>query len=187
MTSTPVLFAVCLALIVAALLLVRATPAHANPSSFMRSSTSASNNTLTATSSVTTSITAGTATTTVVLNGTLGSNFAPNTVALSIFRMASSGRLINKIDIQYSMNCDATVPDWYSSHGSSTAAVTGPIILPFASTTAFSGGLPADSDQTLMQLGNVPTRCVRAVITTPIGVTGTSSVYAELTGKKEVQ
>jgi hypothetical protein len=168
-------------------ILIPAKNAHANPSSFLRSSTSTTNNTVTATSTPTAALNGGTGTSTIVLNGTLGSGFAPNTVSLALFRVASSGRQINKIDIQYSNNCDSTSPDWYSTHGSSTAAVTGTIVWPFASTTQPTGGAAADMDNTMIQLGNVPEKCVRALITVPVGTVGSSSIWGMLVAKKEVQ
>lgn len=183
--GTWALLAAVFVLLLITLFVAWTSPVHANPSSFLRSSTSATNNTLTSTSTQTAAVNGGTGTTTVVLNGGLGTNFAANSVALEIFRMASTGRQISKIDFQYSMNCDATVPDWYPAHASSTLAITGSVLWPFASTTPYAGGTANDFDQTLIQLGNVPTKCVRAVITTPAGISGSSTIWAELTGKKE--
>ena len=183
-------FAATLAALLAAILLVWATAARANPSYFYGSNG-------TATTTVT-YMTPGTATTTDVLKvQAVGTSAADNAALLVQFTGSSTLSTLN-IALEYSNDtvndCAATPTacDWYGDAtmfgATTTQAVSlNPLhsyTLQFASTTV--GGAAGTATRTTRVLRlETPTMWVRAVATVPIGSTN-GAVWLRFIGRKQV-
>lgn len=170
---------------------------HANPS-FFTTNTSTSCTSLS--SSATTSPiyqTAGTATTTVCLNASLGTASAYDNGSLVLYRNASAATSQTKIQFEYSMNCLSGNPDWFADRVSLSGfgATTTPAIIfsgnnsytwQAASSTLGGSGVSTQGLDTIAIPVSVPTACVRAVITVPVGA-ASSSIWAQIVGKRQQQ
>ena len=183
-----------IALVIAAVIASGVTVAKANPSYFVRNSSSSSTNCTMSASTSVAYMTAGRATTTLTLNAVgCGSSRAIDSAALMLYRNASAPGTRTRIKFEFSDDCDAsTGGSWYAPVATSTdyvvdtdAAVNSfnAITWQFASTTIGGGVAASDSDTLLIPI-RVPTKCVRAVLTVPIGA-ASSSIWGALVGKQE--
>lgn len=175
----------------AAVLLTFTNLASANPSQTIRNNTSSAT---TLASSVATSSqvawqTAGTATTTIVLNSNIGGDTIADSGVLILYRLAAGGTTKTKIDLEYSMDCDATSPDWYgvatTSIGTTVTTGNAGLTWQFASSTRGGISRPLNTDTIAIPI-TFPTRCVRAVLTVPVG-SASSSIYGEFIAKKQLR
>ena len=187
-TRIAVVAVAAIAIVFCAVFMV-SSKASANPSYMIQNSTSSlTSDTLTATSSVAWQ-TAGTATTTVALNGSIGTSQAMDSATLFLYRTGAGGTTKTNIAFEYSPNCNASVPDWYSYAATSTmgATVTAgsaqSITWAFASSTTGGAGSFSNTDSIAIPVPT-PSACVRAVLTVPTGA-ASSSIWAEFVGKRQ--
>lgn len=160
---------------------------HGNPSLYIQTSgTSTTQNSLVATSSVAWQ-TAGNATSTIVMNGSLGTVSALDSATLLLYRKGSGGGSKTKVTVEYSQNCDATIPDWYVASTTNTLTTGMPFVngfvWQFASSSIGSSVNPSDFDTIALAIPT-PTKCLRAILSVPVGA-ASSSVWGELVAKRE--
>jgi hypothetical protein len=175
----------------AALFLVMATAAHANPSYFYGSSATATSTPM--------YMTAGTATSTYVLKVQSNGNSAADNAAFLLQLTGSSTASQAQVAFEYAndtVNDCAVTPttcDWYTDTYTRNATTTQTVsliggtsyVLNFASTTV--GGAAGTGNGRMTRIINVPTPTmyVRAVVTLPPGSTN-AAVWGQFIARKQV-
>lgn len=166
--------------------LLSAYIAKANPSFFIQNTSSSATACSLTASTTRTWMTGGTATTTIALNASgCGGSQAIDSAELLLYRFAAAPTSKTNVTIQFSQNCDATSPDWYfatSSIGTFTS-VPSQMSWTFASST-IGGEIAASDFDTVAIPITTPTKCVRAILTVPVGA-ASSSIYADFVGKRQ--
>lgn len=191
-------YAAVVAILVTCAFVFSTTSVHANPSYFVRANQTSTVTTGPTTLATTTRTwqTGGMATSTITLNTNIGTLQSVDSLTLKLYRLAAGGTTQTNVQIEYSANCDAVSPDWYSAATTSaqiaasiptgfftTGQASAKLTWQFASSTI--GGSPNVLNfDTLIIPVPIYERCVRAVMTTPIGA-ASSSIYTEFVGKRE--